>query len=37
MTLKQTIQQLPDSAGIYEYFDKHGHLLYIGKAKKLKK
>jgi len=36
MTLKQTIQQLPDSAGIYQYFDKNGHLLYIGKAKNLK-
>ncbi|EDZ61727.1 excinuclease ABC, subunit C [Sulfurimonas gotlandica GD1] len=37
MTLKQTIQQLPDSAGIYQYFDKNGHLLYIGKAKNLQK
>jgi excinuclease ABC subunit C len=36
MTLKETIQQLPDSAGIYEYFDKDGHLLYVGKAKNLK-
>ena len=36
MTLKQTIQQLPDSAGIYQYFDKNSHLLYIGKAKNLK-
>ena len=36
MTLKETIQQLPDSAGIYEYFDKEGHLLYVGKAKNLK-
>nr|WP_321267720.1 excinuclease ABC subunit UvrC [uncultured Sulfurimonas sp.] len=36
MTLKQTIRQLPDSPGIYEYFDKDGHLLYVGKAKNLK-
>ncbi|MBL0709302.1 MAG: excinuclease ABC subunit UvrC [Sulfurimonas sp.] len=36
MTLKQTVEQLPSSAGIYEYFDKDGHLLYIGKAKNLK-
>ncbi|MFT5836315.1 MAG: excinuclease ABC subunit C [Sulfurimonas sp.] len=36
MTLKQTIQQLPDSAGIYQYFDKNDNLLYIGKAKNLK-
>lgn len=35
MTLKQTIQQLPSSAGIYQYFDAQGHLLYIGKAKNL--
>ncbi len=37
MTLSQTIKQLPDSAGIYQYFDKNGHLLYIGKAKSLQK
>ncbi len=35
MTLTETIQQLPTSAGIYQYFDKDGHLLYIGKAKNL--
>ena len=35
MTLEQTIKQLPSSAGIYQYFDKNGHLLYIGKAKNL--
>ncbi|PHS57669.1 MAG: excinuclease ABC subunit C [Sulfurimonas sp.] len=35
MTLKQTIQQLPLSAGIYQYFDENGKLLYIGKAKNL--
>ena len=35
MTLTETIQQLPNSAGIYQYFDKDGHLLYIGKAKNL--
>ncbi len=37
MTLKETIKQLPDSAGIYQYFDKDGRLLYIGKAKNLAK
>jgi len=36
MTLTQTIKQLPASAGIYQYFDKEGHLLYVGKAKNLK-
>jgi len=35
MTLKETIQQLPPSAGIYQYFDKDGNLLYVGKAKNL--
>lgn len=37
MTLQETIKQLPDSAGIYQYFDKEGKLLYIGKAKSLSK
>ncbi len=37
MTLEETLRQLPDSAGIYQYFDKDGHLLYIGKAKSLAK
>ena len=37
MTLQETIKQLPDSAGIYEYFDKDGNLLYVGKAKSLQK
>ena len=35
MTLLETIQQLPKSPGIYQYFDKDGHILYIGKAKNL--
>ncbi|MEO1954032.1 MAG: excinuclease ABC subunit UvrC [Campylobacterales bacterium] len=35
MTLKQTIKQLPHSAGVYQYFDKCGNLLYVGKAKNL--
>lgn len=35
MTLEQTIKQLPSASGIYQYFDKDGHLLYIGKAKNL--
>lgn len=33
----QTITQLPASPGIYKYFDITGTLLYIGKAKNLKK
>ncbi|MFA6196982.1 MAG: excinuclease ABC subunit UvrC [Sulfurimonas sp.] len=37
MTLEETIKQLPHAAGIYQYFDKDGHLLYVGKAKNLYK
>ena len=37
MQLLETIKQLPDSAGIYQYFDKDGRLLYVGKAKNLAK
>ncbi|MEA1982312.1 MAG: excinuclease ABC subunit UvrC [Campylobacterota bacterium] len=36
MILENTIKQLPSSPGIYQYFDKNGLLLYIGKAKNLK-
>ena len=36
MTLEQKLQNLPTSAGIYQYFDKNGKLLYVGKAKVLK-
>lgn len=35
MTLEETIKQLPSSAGIYQYFNKEGRLLYVGKAKNL--
>lgn len=31
------IQTLPDNPGIYQYFDKDGKILYVGKAKNLKK
>ena len=37
MTLKETVKQLPNSAGIYQYYDTNGRLLYIGKAKNLSK
>ncbi len=33
----ETIQNLPNQAGVYQYFDKNSHLLYVGKAKNLKK
>ena len=35
MNLLEKLKQLPNDAGVYQYFDKDGHLLYIGKAKKL--
>lgn len=35
--LKKTIRQIPDSPGIYKYFDESNELIYIGKAKSLKK
>lgn len=31
------IQSLPDSPGVYQYFDKEDKILYVGKAKNLKK
>ena len=35
--IKTIIKSLPDSPGIYKYFDAEGVLMYIGKAKNLKK
>ena len=35
-SLLTKLKNLPSSAGIYQYFDKNGRLLYIGKAKVLK-
>lgn len=32
-----TLAHLPQNSGVYQYFDKNGHLLYVGKAKNLKK
>lgn len=36
MNLEEKLKELPNSAGVYQYFNKDGHLLYIGKAKVLK-
>ena len=35
-TLLSQVKQLPDSAGVYHYYDEKCKLLYIGKAKNLK-
>ncbi len=37
MKLQKKISNLPDASGIYQYFDENRRLLYIGKAKNLKK
>ncbi len=34
--MKTVIQNLPATPGVYQYFDKTGKLLYVGKAKNLK-
>ncbi len=34
--MQQVIKNLPASAGVYQYFDEKGKLLYVGKAKNLK-
>ncbi len=36
MNLEEKLKQLPNEAGVYQYFDEYGKLLYIGKAKVLK-
>ncbi len=35
--LKDTISSVPDSPGIYRYYNRDGVLIYVGKAKSLKK
>ncbi len=35
--LLSSLKNLSNSSGVYQYFDKNRQLLYIGKAKNLKK
>jgi excinuclease ABC subunit C len=35
--IRRILQRLPDSPGVYQHYDAEGNLLYIGKAKSLKK
>ncbi len=35
--IKNIIKNLPDLPGVYQFFDNNGTIIYIGKAKKLKK
>ena len=36
MNLEEKLKNLPCNPGVYQYFDKNGRLLYVGKAKVLK-
>ncbi len=36
-SLRATLGSLPDSPGVYQYYDKDGVIIYVGKAKNLKK
>ena len=35
--VKQKLSALPNKPGVYRYFDKKGELIYVGKAKNLKR
>ena len=35
--LKEVVQRLPDSPGVYKFYNNDGILIYIGKAKSIKK
>ncbi len=35
--LKELVSQLPHSPGVYQYLDKEGKIIYVGKAKDLRK
>jgi excinuclease ABC subunit C len=35
--MEKKVQLLPDEAGIYQFFDKSGKIIYVGKAKSLRR
>ncbi|MDE6718099.1 MAG: excinuclease ABC subunit UvrC, partial [Muribaculaceae bacterium] len=35
--LREKILNLPDAPGVYMYLDRHGNVIYVGKAKRLKR
>ena len=35
--IQKLLQQLPEKAGIYQYFNEVGEVIYVGKAKNLKR
>lgn len=35
--LRAKILGLPEAPGVYMYIDRHGHVIYVGKAKRLKR
>ena len=37
LNFKNTILDLPDKPGVYQFYDEKGNVLYIGKAKNIKK
>ena len=36
-TLKEQVNSLPDKPGVYQYYNENNELIYVGKAKNLKK
>ena len=35
--IQHIIRTLPDNPGVYQYYDSEGKIIYVGKAKNLKK
>ena len=35
--IKSIVAALPDTPGVYQYLDENGKIIYVGKAKNLKR